>query len=287
MTTAAPASTDRHADGWRAPLQPYPYRVARVERRSHDTVSVSIDASDRPLRFEPGQFSMLYVHGMGSAPISISSDPAEPTLVEHTIRDVGVVTGALVRLRAGDVVGVRGPFGRPWPMGVARGRHLVVIGGGIGLAPVRPAVLDALARLDEHRSLHVLVGARSPADLLFADDLERWRDLGAHLGVTVDAAGPPWRGRVGLVTRLVRELAVDPVETTVLCCGPEVMLRFVARETRAVGVPDEALWVTTERTMRCGVGTCGHCQLGPFLLCRQGPVFSWPEVGRWLEVREL
>jgi NAD(P)H-flavin reductase len=265
-----------------------PYRVSTVRQQTHDVVTLDVRPERDPIAFQPGQFDMVYVYGVGEAAISISSDPSTPEVLSHTIRAVGWVTRALNGLQPGATIGIRGPYGRPWPLHEAEGRDLVVVAGGIGLAPVRPAIVQALRERDRFRRLVLLVGARSPRDLVFRDDLERWTvDPAIDVHVTVDSAVRGWDGRVGVVTKLLPRVPFDPQEAVVMTCGPEVMMRFTARAALTRGVPVERIHVTLERNMRCGVGTCGHCQLGPEFLCRDGPVFAWPEVARLLEVREL
>lgn len=265
-----------------------PYRVSTVRQQTHDVVTLDVRPERDPIAFQPGQFDMVYVYGVGEAAISISSDPSTPEVLSHTIRAVGWVTRALNELQPGATIGIRGPYGRPWPLHEAEGRDLVIVAGGIGLAPVRPAIVQALRDRDRFRRLVLLVGARSPRDLVFRDDLERWTvDPAIDVHVTVDSAVRGWAGHVGVVTKLLPRVPFDPQEAVVLTCGPEVMMRFTARAALTRGVPDERIHVTLERNMRCGVGTCGHCQLGPEFLCRDGPVFAWPEVARLLEVREL
>jgi NAD(P)H-flavin reductase len=186
------------------------------------------------------------------------------------------------------VLGVRGPFGNTWPLEAAEGGDVVIVAGGIGLAPLRPAIQEVLARREAFGAVSVLVGARTPGDLLFVEDLERWRSrFDLDVEVTVDAAVPGWRGRVGLVTTLVPGTRFDPERTTAYVCGPEVMMTFVARALAQRGVPNSAIWVSMERNMRCGLGHCGHCQLGPTLICRDGPVYRLDDVERLMEVREL
>ena len=280
MTTAEPLLPDT--------LLTRPYAVSTVRRQTDDVATIDVEPVHDPIAFEPGQFDMVYVYGVGESAISISSDPATPELLSHTVRGVGWVTKALIAMQPGTTIGIRGPYGRPWPLGAAEGRDLVIIAGGIGFAPVRPAVCQALAERDRFRRVVLLVGARSPRDLVFRDDLDRWEDdPRIDVGVSVDSAARGWTGHVGVVTRLIPPARFDPEDAVVLTCGPEVMLGFTAQALRSRGVPDERIHVTLERNMKCAVGTCGHCQLGPMLLCRDGPVFSWPEVGHLLEVREL
>jgi NAD(P)H-flavin reductase len=265
-----------------------PYVVSTVRQQTHDVVTLDVRPEHDPIAFRPGQFDMVYVYGIGEAAISISSDPERPELLSHTIRAVGWVTKALNALQPGSTIGIRGPYGRPWPLHEAEGRDLVIVAGGIGLAPVRPAILAALRNRERFGRVALLVGARSPRDLVFRDDLEAWdADPAIDVHVTVDSAVRGWAGRVGVVTKLVPRVPFEPENTVALTCGPEVMMDFTAQALLARGVPAERVHVTLERNMKCGVGTCGHCQLGPVFLCRDGPVFAWPEVAHLLGVREM
>ncbi len=269
-------------------LRPRVRQVVAVRRQTADVVTLDVAMTGEDAPFAPGQFAMLYAPGVGEAAISVSSDPADQGTWGFSIRAVGWVSNALTRLEPGQVLGVRGPYGRPWPLDEAAGRDLLVVAGGIGLAPVRPAILAALGDRDRFRRVVVVVGARRPEELVFADDLAAWGDDPAiDCTVTVDTADAGWDGHVGVVTKLLPGADVDPRETVVLTCGPEIMMRFAARAVLERGVPPEQVHVTLERTMRCGVGTCGHCQLGPVLVCRDGAVFPWPAVAGLLDVREL
>jgi NAD(P)H-flavin reductase len=270
-------------------LVPVPHRVILVRRDTADTLTIGLEPLDGEVApFKPGQVDMLYAFGVGEVPISISSDAATPAHREYTIRQVGAVTRALTDVAAGDLVGVRGPFGAPWPLEAARGDDVVVVAGGIGLAPMRAAILHLLAHRDEFGSLSILYGARQPGDILYRDEIESWRGrLDADVDVTVDAAGPRWHGNVGVVTTLIPRARFDPDRVTALVCGPEIMMRFTADALLQRGVAARRIWVTCERNMLCGIGTCGHCQLGPYFVCDDGPVFSWAEVGPFLSVREL
>jgi NAD(P)H-flavin reductase len=280
VTAADPAA--------RGAMTPVPYRVVARTAETHDTTTLELEPLDGHVALAPGQFAMLYAFGVGEVPISTSGDPSRPGPLTHTIRDVGAVTGALAGSVPGDVIGVRGPFGRPWPLDEAEGGDLVVVAGGIGLAPLRPVVYHALARRDAFGAVCLLVGARTPEELLFLRELEQWRSrFDLEVDVTVDAARGGWRGRVGVVTKLVPRAPFDPERATALVVGPEVMMSFSARALRDRGLPDDRIYVSLERNMRCGIGLCGHCQLGPALICRDGPVFRYDEVERLLKVREL
>lgn len=261
----------------RGPLTPEPYRVTATHRETEDVVTFTLEPVGAPVgEARPGQFNMLTVFGVGEAAISVSQ-LHEQGRISHTVRAVGPVSRALCSSQVGDVVGVRGPFGTDWGADELRGRDVLVVAGGIGLAPLRMAV----AQLSSHpasggaRHLVVLIGARTPDQIVFADDVRRWREEGTHVEVTVDAAGAGWRGPVGVVTGLIERVAFDPESTVALVCGPEVMIRFTARALSDRGLSPERIRVSLERNMQCGVGLCGHCQLGPLLLCRDGPVVTY------------
>lgn len=270
-------------------MVPRPFRVTGTRRDTHDTVTLSLEpVTGPPLSFEAGQFTMLYVQGAGEAPISISGDPAHPEVLEHTIRDVGGITSVLAAASRGNVLGVRGPFGTGWRPGDAAEGDLVVVAGGIGLAPLRPALLDTLAHRDRYRRVVLLYGARTPAELLYTGELDRWRNQhGLEAWVTVDSGTPPWRGHVGVVTTLIGKAALDPANTLALICGPEVMMRFVIKELTASGVRPEAIRLSMERNMQCGIGLCGHCQLREYFICLDGPVFSYDQLAPVMTVPEI
>jgi NAD(P)H-flavin reductase len=265
-------------------------RVARVRRRRRDGPQVwtlEIEAEDG-VGFAPGQFNMLTVFGSGEVPISLSGDPAEPGRLVHTIRAVGAVSAALARLGPGEAVGLRGPFGAGWPMDAAAGRDVVVVAGGLGLAPLRPALYRLLAERGRYGKIALLYGTRGPDEILFRRELEAWRRrLDIEIEVTVDHAIGDWRGHVGVVTALIPHASFDPPQTVALVCGPEVMMRFAIAALRDAGVGEDAIHLSMERNMKCALGFCGHCQLGPVFVCRDGPVFRYDRVRRLLGVKEI
>jgi NAD(P)H-flavin reductase len=231
---------------------------------------------------------MLYAHGIGEVPISISGDPSRPEVLVHTVRAVGPVSAALCRVPVGSSIGVRGPFGRGWPIAEAEGGDLALVAGGVGLAPLRSVVLTALANRERFGRVTVLYGSREPAALLYAEELERWREGGEiDVDLIVDAAGTEWTGRVGVAASLIERAGLDPAATTAMICGPEVMMRFSVQALLDAGLPPERVALSMERNMRCAVGHCGHCQWGPSFVCRDGPVFTWSEIERRFGVREL
>jgi NAD(P)H-flavin reductase len=229
-------------------------------------------------RFQPGQFNMIYLPGFGEVAISISSNPSVPKVVGHTIRYAGSVTRALGRLKVGEMVGVRGPYGSAWPLEKAVGKSLVIVAGGIGLAPLRPALFSILRRREDFGRVVLLCGARTPADLLYADEFARWQAGGIELYTTVDLADENWRGQVGVVPALFYRIRVDPKQTLVMTCGPEIMMRFVIYEALARRIPKESIFLSMERNMKCAIGFCGHCQFGPTFICKDGPVLNFAAI---------
>lgn len=270
-------------------MVPSPYRVTGKRRETHDTWTLEL-APDREgvEPFAAGQFGMLYAFGAGEVPISISADLTGPGPLEHTIRAVGAATRALCACEPGDGLGVRGPFGSAWPLREAEGRDVVLVAGGIGLAPLRPVIHHVLAHRERFGSVVILYGGRAPEELLYVEQLEAWRGrFDVALDVTVDAAGPEWRGRVGVVTTLIPTAPFEPGRALAMVCGPEVMMRFAVAALRERGMRTEDVYVSLERSMKCAVGHCGHCQLGPVFVCRDGPVFRQDAVEPLLAVREL
>jgi NAD(P)H-flavin reductase len=256
-------------------------------RETHDTWTLRLEpVSGEPLRPSPGQFTMVYAFGVGEVPISFSGDPRGPLV--HTVRAVGPVTTAICAARRGSVLGVRGPFGNTWPVAAAAGRDIVIVAGGIGLPPLRPALHELLHHRADFGEVALLYGARTPDDLVFRAELGRWaarEDL--QLDVTVDTAESGWTGKVGVVPKLVASARFDPGAATAFIVGPEIMMRFSARALLERGVPRDQIYISMERNMQCGMGHCGHCQLGPTLICRDGPVYRYDLIEDWLEVREL
>jgi NAD(P)H-flavin reductase len=264
-------------------LAPRALRVLERRRETRETVSIALEPLDRP--WLPGQFNMLYAFGAGEVPISISGDPGRTDRIVHTVRSVGMVSAALCRLRRGEHVGVRGPFGTAWPLVEARGRDVLVVAGGVGLAPLCPVVNELHRNRGDYGRVTLLYGARTPGDLLFGREVDRWR---RRIGVlaTVDRPAPGWTGDVGVVGSLLPRAVFDPAGTVAMVCGPEVMMRFALADLLRLGVPESATWISMERNMHCAVGLCGHCQLGPAFVCRDGPVFRADAVAWALGVRE-
>lgn len=267
---------------------PSPFIVRRRTKETADTFTLELEPSLAPFAFEPGQFNMLYAFGVGEVPISISGKPYKPGTLVHTIREVGTVTSALNKLRKGDEVGVRGPFGSSWPTEFAEGKDVVIAAGGIGLAPIRPAIEHILANRDRYGRFIILYGARNPEDVLFPKDLEKWGGrFDTDVFVTVDRASRSWRGGVGVITTLVRLAQFDPANTVAFVCGPEIMMKYAIMHLRSREIPNDHLFVSMERNMRCAEGRCGHCQLGPTFICKDGPVYPFSEIEPFFGVREF
>ncbi|MGW5122882.1 FAD/NAD(P)-binding protein [Streptomyces sp. NPDC004069] len=266
---------------------PLPYRVAGTWGETADTRSFELVPVGPELRpFAPGQFAMIYAFGVGEVPVSASALRGRHGGLVHTVRAVGAVSTALYRLRPGDTVGLSGPYGTGWDLDAAAGHDVLVIAGGIGLAPLRPVVHAVLGRPAAYGRLTVLVGARTPADLVYRDEIESWRGP-ARVEVTVDRPGSGRLHAVGVVTTLLDRLDLHPERTQALVCGPEVMMRHTARALLVRGLGPHRVQLSLERTMRCATGHCGHCQLGPLLLCRDGPVVGYDRVAHLLLEREL
>lgn len=284
MTEAATTSAPTSA------MTPVPYRVRTRVTESRDSATLCLEPLSAPLPApKPGEFLMLYAFGVGEIAISVSGAPtATDDAITHTIRAVGAVSRALHDTQPGTVIGMRGPFGTNWGLDDAEGRDLVIVAGGVGLAPLRPVVLGALADRDRYGRVALIAGARSREDFLFSDELPQWGDSGAiDVHLTVDVPVQGWPGEVGFVTEPLRRLPVRPGRTTAFLCGPEPMMRNGAQELLRKGLAHSEIHVSLERNMQCGIGWCGHCQLGPLLLCRDGPVVGYDVAEPLLQVKEL
>jgi NAD(P)H-flavin reductase len=262
---------------------PVPARIVDVQKENFNTRTFQVQFVDEEIRamyqFVPGQFNMLYVPGVGEAAISVSSDPEKTATLDHTIRLVGSVTRALERLGKGGLIGLRGPFGRGWPLEAMEGHNIVIVAGGIGLAPLRPAVYWLLRHRDHCQRVVLLYGCRTPEDRVFADELEKWDEKGAiEVLVTVDNATADWAGPVGVVPHLLRRIKVSAERTIVLVCGPKLLNRVAAWNFLQLHVPSDHVYVSLERNMNCGFGRCGHCQYGSKFVCTDGPVFCFSDI---------
>lgn len=271
------------------PMLPRLFTVRSTRRDTADTLTLQLDPCDgEPLAFTAGQFTMLQAFGVGEVPISISGDPTRPGPLQHTIRDVGAVTHLLARAAPGTVLGVRGPFGTGWEISDGKGGDVVVVAGGIGLAPLRPALWELCSQRTDYGRVSLLYGARTPSEVLFGEDLRCWAaDHGITVEVIVDRGEAGWAGRIGLVTDLVRRVAFGSDRRLALVCGPEVMMRHTAGALEARGVPASRIRLSMERNMKCGIGLCGHCQVREMFVCLDGPVVSFDRVQPLLSRAEL
>ena len=272
------------------PMLPNPFRIQRLQKETRDTFTIELEPINGTNKrsFAAGQFNMLYVFGVGEVPISISGDPAQLETIKHTARAVGAVTRTLQKLRCGDILGVRGPFGSHWPVEESVGSDVVIIAGGIGLAPLRPVLHQVISHREKYGKIVLLYGVRTPEDLPYKRELEQWRRrFDIEVKVTVDSATGNWRGDVGVVTTLIRRVQFDPLHAVAMICGPEVMMRFTIKELQNCGVGNEHIFISMERNMKCGIGLCGHCQCGPAFICKDGPVFRYDRIKEFSGKREI
>jgi NAD(P)H-flavin reductase len=268
-------------------LRPWPVRIGRVRRETADVATLELTPAS-PFGFSPGQFNMLYIFGLGEVAISLSGDPAETGRVVHTVRAVGAVSGAITRRRRNQVIGMRGPYGSCWPVANSEGSDIIVVAGGLGLAPLRPVIYHLLANRERYGRVVVLYGARGPTEILYRRELEAWRRrLDFDITVTVDHAAADWRGNVGVVPALIPRTPIDPDHAVAMVCGPEIMMRFTIDALRQRGLAMDRIFVSMERNMKCAVGLCGHCQFGPAFVCRDGPVFRYDRIAALLNIREI
>lgn len=272
------------------PMLPRSFRVQRVRKETMDTFTLELEPvrGEQSFPFLPGQFNMLYIYGVGEIPISISGDPGKPDVLVHTTRAVGVVTSAMQALKRGDMLGVRGPFGSSWSMQEAQGKDVVIVAGGLGLAPVRPVIYQLMAQREKYKNVVLLYGTRTPNDILYRAEMETWRSrFDFDVYVTVDRAIAPWRGSVGVVTRLIPRSPFDHQNAVAMVCGPEVMMRFTLLELEKRGLDPESIFISMERNMKCAIGFCGHCQWGPNFICKDGPVFRYSKIKPFFDQRGL
>lgn len=273
------------------PFAPHSARIESIEPETPgiNTYALAFENQETRgrYRFRPGQFNMLYLPGIGEAAISISSDPDQPNTLLHTIRAVGNVTGALARRQPGDLVLVRGPFGSCWPLEDCLGCDIVIAAGGVGLPPLRPVIYEIVRRRAEFGEVTLLYGARTPGDLLFQNEYDAWRQAGIDVEITVDIGDVGWPGHIGVVPSLFERLTLDPAKTRLFTCGPEIMMRFVIYAALDQGVAPRHAFLSLERNMNCAVGFCGHCQLGPTFVCKDGPVFNFERMEPFLGIEDL
>ncbi len=260
-------------------------KVCEVRQMTEHEKYFKLMLRDEPdLDHEPGQFVMVSIFGVGEVPISICSSPTKKGYFELVVRRVGKVTSAIHRLEVGDTVGIRGPFGRGFPVRILEGNDLLFVAGGLGLVPLRSLVDFVIDNRRDFGRVHILLGCRSPKDILFREEVESWaRRIDVDFSCTVDRADPDWKGNVGLITSLIPGVDLDPTRTFAVVVGPPIMYRFVIKELLKKGIPEKQIIVSLERHMKCGIGKCGHCQIGNYYCCQDGPVFSYDEIKDNLE----
>jgi len=271
-----------------AALVPLKASIARVRVETSNVRTYYVKLPDGLELPKPGQFNMLYVHGVGEVPISVSDLDEESRVVAHTVRFVGSVTKTFELLREGDLIGFRGPYGIGWPMDAAYGKNIVLVAGGIGLPPLRPVIREVARNRSAFGKLIILYGARTPEDLMFSYEYGDYESIpNTEFYVTVDKPSEGWRGNVGVVTNLIKHVDVDPSESYAFICGPEIMMKFAVRELLKRGFKTNKIYLSLERRMKCGVGLCGHCQMGPYFVCKHGPVFPLWFISRYFWVDQI
>ncbi len=275
------------------PMTPEVWQVESIEKENIDTFTLVLrSASGKKFESHPGQFNMLYAHGVGEVAISISGDTSKLDTITHTIRTVGAGTRALEKLKPGSSIGLRGPFGTAWPIEKIGNKDVIIVVGGIGLAPLRPVIYHIAAankeRVQKNLKTTVIYGSRSPDDQIFKEELLSWQKLpNWDFICTVDKPTPGWKWESGLVTKHFPDSLKTPANTIIMSCGPEIMMNASAEKLKELGVPEDNIYLSMERNMNCGIGLCGHCQTGPYFICKDGPVFSYPRIKRLMGIKEI
>ena len=271
---------------------PHPADIVEKRKEARYIFTFRLRFRDERLRqtfrFEPGQFNMVYIFGVGEVPISIVSDPTDPELLDHTIRVVGRTTAALEKLKEGDTVGLRGPYGSRWPLEDFKGKDVIIVTGGLGCAPAVSVINYIVKRRDAYGALKILHGIKTPKDLLYRDRFRAWRRIpNTEVCLTVDHPDRQWKYNVGVVTNLFNQVRIDYQNSVVMMCGPETMMHYAVRGLLSQGISEDRIYLSLERNMKCAIGFCGHCQFGPSFICKEGPVFRYDRIKPWLEIREV
>lgn len=278
-----------HAETNPDPFFPQSYRVRQNKRESYCAVTLYLEPinGDRVMEFKPGQFNMMYAHANGEVPISICGRAEGPTLL-HTVNEVGPVSRALGRMEPGSIVGLRGPYGTSWPLESIEGGDVLLVAGGIGMASLRSEIHRLGENRDRYGNICILYGARTPRDLVYGDEFDRWQHkYDMQLMLTVDSPDEHWKHAVGVVPTLVEHADFEPDRAAAMICGPEIMMRFTVEELLDQGLAPEQIYLSLERNMVCGIGLCGHCQLGTEFVCMDGPVFHYPQIAPLTRIKEL
>ncbi len=271
-----------------ATLIPKPTTIVRVRTETSNVRTYYVKLPKDVELPKPGQFNMLYVHGVGEVPISVSDVDHRTGVVAHTTKFTGSVTGTFTYLKEGDLIGFRGPYGKGWPMDSSVGKDVVLIAGGIGLPPLRPVVREVAKDRARYGRLIIIYGARTPKDLIYSYEYGDYEAIpNTELHLTVDNPDEGWRGNVGVVTDLIRQADVDPEDSIAMICGPEIMMRYAVKELLKRGFKANRVFLSLERRMKCGVGLCGHCQVGPYFVCKHGPVFPLWFISKYFWVDQI
>ncbi|MDH5217739.1 MAG: FAD/NAD(P)-binding protein [Gammaproteobacteria bacterium] len=273
-------------------ILPYVAEIIHRTEESEDIFTLHIRLKDKAMqksyRFQPGQFNMLYLHGVGEIPISIASDPDDQEHISHTIRAVGRVSRAMKQLQAGDQVGLRGPYGRGWPLQQVEGKDIVIATGGLGCAPVVAVINYVARRREQYGRLVIMQGVKHSKDLLWRDCYDNWAKMpNTQVLLAADVAGANWPFATGRISQLLDQAAFDVNNAAVMMCGPEGMMIGTTKDLTQRGLAESAIWLSMERNMKCAVGHCGHCQFGKDFVCKDGPVFCYADIKERLSVRGL
>jgi len=284
-TTKAPCPSPSHAEN---PWFTETARIVDIVQEIEGVATYRLQTASGNYGFQPGQFNMLYVPGAGESAISMSGSADMADSWVHTVRVAGNVTRTLARMQVGATIGLRGPFGTGWPIAPLDGKHVILVAGGLGMAPLRPLIYHLVQNRSRFRSIALILGARTPSGLLYPKEFDAWRQAGIEVQITVDRAEGKWSGHVGVVTTLLDRLPIaDPQATELVTCGPEVMMKYVALSGMHRGLSASQIWVSMERNMQCAAGLCGHCQWGSEFVCKDGPVFRYDRVQSYFAVESL
>ncbi|MCS7374636.1 MAG: FAD/NAD(P)-binding protein [archaeon GB-1845-036] len=265
----------------------YEFKIGIIKKIREETYNVStfhIEVEGLNGEVKPGQFNILYLFGGGEVPISISEIGRRR--LAHTVRFTGTITNMFRELTVNDKIGVRGPYGNHWPIEEHQNEDILIIGGGIGIAPLKPIIQYVKEKRSKYGKLIILYGARTPKDLIFKSEFEEFRKIrDSELHLTVDRGDEKWKGNIGVVTTLIPPLKLNIENTVAFVCGPEIMMYYTVKDLAKKGIPETKIYISLERRMRCGIGLCGHCQIGPYFVCKDGPVFPYWKIKEYFGVK--
>ena len=271
----------------RSKLTPTPAEILKIIPETPDTRTFYFKPKTKLEDPKPGQFTEIYIPGVGEAPVSVSGTESDDVIIQ-TVRSIGTLTEYLFKLGRGDLIGIRGPYGKGWPIEKLKDKDVLIVGGGMGLAPLRPVIKEVERNRRDYGRLSILYGARNPSLLLYRYEFDEYRKIpNSELLLTVDRADETWTGNVGVVTQLIPKASVDPRNAVALVCGPEIMMRFTVKALERQGFKGNQIYLSLERRMKCGVGLCGHCQVGPYFVCRNGPIFPYWMIKKYFWVDQI